>query len=427
MVGVSGKQNASPKLRWLTVVLLVAFYSLLSVGESSKATRFAELLKSYAKYGFLNGSVLVADHGKIIYAQGFGEADRNTHAPNTPRTKFGIGSITKQFTAALVLQQVEEGRIRLDATVSEYLPWYRQDTGKRITVEQLLHHTSGLPPDYDAPAFNATVEGATRFEPQPFVEKFCESNLNAEPGARWQYSNCGYDILGLILERVTGVSYEELLRKKLLEPAGMRDSGLDRNGLPLSIRALGYERHLGPRYVAGPYLDLTHIFSAGAIYSTVEDLTRWNQAMSSDAVLPKAIREQIFHPGLGDWGYGWFVTKIPAGQPGAGSTVAEMRGDMPGNFFSSISRYPEQDALIVVLRNGYGSSERLEGNLQAVLFDQNPHLPWRKPADIIVGACYSTAEGVHGHRLFAALAAVLFLVLVVCLRQRTARASHSHL
>jgi CubicO group peptidase (beta-lactamase class C family) len=216
------------------------------------------------------------------------------------------------------------------------------------------------------------------------------------------------------------------MRKKLFATAGMHNSGLDRNGLPLSNRALGYERHLGPRYVDGPCLDLTHIFSAGAMYSTVEDLFRWNQAMSSDAVLSKAIREQIFRPGLGDWGYGWYVTKIPPEQPGAGRTFPEMRGDMPGNFFSSISRYPERDALIVVLRNGYGSSERLEWNLQAVLFDQNPHLPWRKPAGILVGAFYSTASWVHGHRLFAALTAVLFLVLVVRLRQRTARASQSH-
>ena len=389
-------------------VILAAFSGFTEVAaESPKAAHFGELLSHYQRLGFLNGSVLVAEHGTIVYANGFGEADMTRHLPNTPQTKFGIGSITKQFTAALVLQQAAEGRIRLDASVFEYLPWYRPDTGKRMTVEQLLRHTSGLPPDYDAPAFNATPTGAAHYEPQPFVEKFCEPALASEPGTRWQYSNCGYDILGLILERVTGLSYGDLLRKKILEPAGMSDSGLDRNGTILSNRALGYERHLGPTYTPGPYLDLTHVFSAGAMYSTVEDLFRWNQVLSSDILFSKDIRDQIFRPGLGDWSYGWFITTIPPAQPGEGSRMAEMRGDMPGNFFSSIARFPDRDAVIIVLRNGYSSSERLEPNLQAVLFDLQPRLPWHKPGDLAV----QFAGWVRSYLLFILIPVVLTLAL----------------
>lgn len=367
----------------LAAVLVVCTFPLLRA-ETPRAERFEDLLSRYDDRGFLNGTVLIGERGKIIYARGFGEANVTTHAPNTPQTKFGIGSITKQFTAALVLQQVAEGRIRLEGAVIDYLPWYRQDTGKRITVEELLHHTSGLPGDFDAPAFNATPVAATRLQPQPFVEKYCESDLASEPGAKWQYSNCGYDILGLILQKVTGIEFPELLKKRILEPLEMHDTGLDRDGLVLSNRALGYERHFGPTYVVGPHLDSTHIFSAGAMYSTVEDLFRWSEALSSNALFSKEIREQIFRPGLGDWSCGWFVTRIPEDQPGAGHALEEMRGDMPGNFFSSISRFPDQQAVIVVLRNGYGSSERLEGNLQAVLFGQAPRVPWRKPADLAV-------------------------------------------
>jgi len=404
---------ASGTIRLLCLLFATTFGFVGASRDIPKAARFDDLLSHYSKSEFLNGSVLIAQHGQIVYARGFGEADIGTHAPNTPQTKFDIASITKQFTATLVLQQVEEGRIRLDATVSDYLPWYRSDTGKRMTIEQLLHHTSGLPPDFDAPAFNATPTGATHFEPQDFVGKFCQANLTAEPGAKWQYSNCGYNILGLILERVTGVSYSELLRKKILEPAGMHDSGLDRNGLPLSNRALGYERHLGPIYTPGPYLDLAHIFSAGAMYSTVEDLFRWNQALSSDTLFSKQIRDQIFRPGLGDWGYGWFVTTIPPGQPAAGSVLAEMRGDLPGNFFSSINRFPGQDALIIVLRNGYGSSERVEANLQLVLFDQNPRLPWRKPGDLLVSTYRSVAAIVEAHVFLTLLTVALGLAWLV--------------
>src|ERR1700687_6076147 len=106
-------------------------------------------------------------------------------------------------------------------------------------------------------------------------------------------------------------------------------------------------RHMGPRYTPGPYEDRGHIFAAGAMYSTVEDLYRWNQALSEDGLLPKDIRDQVFKPAMPDWACGWFVTKIPPGEPGAGSTMEEMRGDLPGNYFSWILRYPEQGDVII--------------------------------------------------------------------------------
>src|SRR5205823_715392 len=162
---------------------------------------------------------------------------------------------------------------------------------------------------------------------QAFVEQYCESDLTAAPSTKWQYSNCGYVILGLILEKVTGVSYADLLKQRVLLPAGMLDSGLDSQGVSLQNRALGYERHLGPTYLPGPRLDLLHVYSAGGMYSTAEDLFRWNQALSSDVLFPKDIRDQIFRPALSNWGYGWFISRIPPGQPGAGSIVEEMRGD----------------------------------------------------------------------------------------------------
>jgi CubicO group peptidase (beta-lactamase class C family) len=408
------------RIRLLGFVLAAGIASVAAQPETSQAAQFKQLLAYYAKSGLINGAVLIAQHGQIVYASGFGEADMTTHAPNTPHTKFEIGSITKQFTAALVLQQVEEGHVRLDATLSDYLPWYRRDTRDRITIEQLLHHTSGLPADYDAPAFNATAAGAAHYEPQPFVQKFCQTDLAADPGTKWQYSNCGYDILGLILEQVTGVSYENLLRTKILDPASMRESGFDRNDLVLPNRALGYERHLGPTYTAGPHLDLSHVFAAGAMYSTAEDLLRWNQVLSSDTLFSKRIRDQIFRPGLGNWGYGWFVSTIPAGQPGTGSMLAEMRGDMPGNFFSSISRFADQDAVIIVLRNGYGSSERLEANLQAVLYGQRPRLPMPKPGDLLVHSFQVATGSVREHALITFLAiAGAFSWLALRLRKRS--------
>lgn len=388
---------------------------------ASKSERIGELISHYEKYGYINGAVLVAEHGKVIYAKGIGDANMESHTPNTPRTRFGIASITKQFTAALVLQQAAEGKIRIEGKITDYLPWYRKDTGDRMTIEQLLHHTSGLPPDFDMPEFSDTEAASRHYEPQDFAEKFCQPQLTSEPGAKWEYSNCGYDLLGLILERVAGKPFEVLLRERLLEPLGMRDSGVNRNDLDKLGGASGYKRHAGPRYTPGPYIDQGHIFSAGAMYSTVEDLFLWNQALSASSLISSEIRESIFRPGLHDWGYGWFVSKIASGEPGAGNTLAEMRGDMPGNFFSWILRYPEQNDLIIVLRNSYGSTERLEQNIQAILFDQEPKMPSRSPKDLAARAWQVPEAWVDAHGTLSLVLGLIAIAGIWWLARRTRR------
>ena len=131
---------------------------------------------------------------------------------------FRIASLTKQFTALLVLQQAAEGKILLPGKVSDYLPWYRKDTGSRMTIEQLLHHTSGLPPDFDSPEFSATPAAARRYEHQEFAEKFGQPALASAPGTKWEYSNCGYNLLGPILERVSGMPFDALLGQRILDP-----------------------------------------------------------------------------------------------------------------------------------------------------------------------------------------------------------------
>src|SRR6266446_635319 len=184
----------SSLLSLLIVVLAAGQCSAAENRSPSKAERINELVARYAKYGYLNGAVLVAEHGKIIYEKGVGEANMKSHVPNTPRTKFGIASLTKQFTAALVLQLAAERKIRLEGKVSDFLPWYRKDTGERMTIEQLMHHTAGLPPDFDMPEFGDSEAAARHYEPKAFAEKFCQQTLLSEPGTKWAYSNCGYNL-----------------------------------------------------------------------------------------------------------------------------------------------------------------------------------------------------------------------------------------
>lgn len=398
----------------LTLLFLLAPTHLASQPPPlDKAQRIDQLVSHYQKYGYFNGAILVADHGAVIYEKGVGYANMESHTPNTPRTRFGIASITKQFTALLILQQVTEGKILLQGKVSDYLPWYRKDTGSHMTIEQLLHHTSGLPPDFDSPEFSATEEAARRYEHQEFAQKFCQPALTSESGTEWEYSNCGYNLLGLILERVSGTTFEALLKERILDPLGMKDSGVDRNDLTQLGGATGYLRHAGPRYTVGPYLDRIRGFSSGSMYSTAEDLFKWNQALSSGDFISKELREQIFAPKMHDWGYGWFITKIPPGQPGASNTVAEMRGDMPDNFFTWILRYPDRDAVIITLRNVYGSTEGLEQNIQAILFDAEPRLPSRSSKDIAAQICLVPIRWVASH---VVLALILFLLVGFAIR-----------
>ena len=401
------------------LALALVFRPIPAAGQappSDKAPRIDQVVSHYQKLGYFNGAILVANHGKVIYAKGVGEADMALHSPNTPQTRFGIASITKQFTALLILQQVEESRIALQGKVSDYLPWYRKDTGSRMTIEQLLHHASGLPPDFDSPEFNATPKATRRYDHQEFAEKFCQLALTSEPGTKWAYSNCGYNLLGLVLEKVTGMPFGSLLQQRILDPLGMKDSGMDQNDLAQLGGATGYLRHAGPRYTRGAYMDRIHGFSSGSMYSTVEDLYKWNQALSSGEFVSEELRGQIFTPGLHDWGYGWFITKIPAGQPGAGSAMAEMRGDMPENFFAWILRYPERDAVIITLRNAYGSTEGFEQNIQAILFDAEPRLPPRSPKDITAQLWLAPTHWIATH---IALSALLMLLVVSAMRVAT--------
>ena len=150
------------------------------VAVQTKTERIDEIVPYYHEHGYLNGAVLVGEKGRIIYEKGAGETDFALQTPNTSLTRFGIGSITKQFTALLVLQEVDNGRLALSNVVAKVLPWYRHDTGSQITIEQLLHHTSGLPSDFNSPEFSGKAAAGKFYAPEDFAKLlFTESLITA--------------------------------------------------------------------------------------------------------------------------------------------------------------------------------------------------------------------------------------------------------
>jgi len=364
------------------VILLVLLAFLLwqiapapAADTPDKPAKIHKLMSQYADCCAFTGAVLVSDHDKVIFKEGYGLAYREWNIPNAPDVKFRIGSITKQFTSMLIVQQVAKGAIKLDAHLSYYLPYYRKDTGSKVTISQLLSHTSGIPSYTDAPKFFDDVS-RNYYAVDDFVKKFCSGDLQFEPGTKFHYDNSGYFLLGAVLEHATGKSYETLLRKNILGPLGMNDTGYDHYAEILPKRASGYDQDL-PGVVNAPYLDMSLPYAAGSLYSTVEDLYKWDQALYTDKLVPADLKQKLFTPDLEHYGYGWVIQVIPEGEPGAGQTVIGHAGGING-FNTLERRYIADHDLIVIFNNTPGADlADMAKGIRAILYGQEPATPKR--------------------------------------------------
>jgi CubicO group peptidase (beta-lactamase class C family) len=369
----------------LGVAVLLVFSAVAATAQD-KAAAIDALLSRYQEIGAFNGSALVADHGTVVFKKGYGLADFEWRVPNAPDTKFRLGSITKQFTAALVLQLVQEGTLSLDTTLGGALPYYRKDVGARVTIRHLLNHTSGIPSYTSRPDFGREVS-RDPYGVREFVEKFCSGDLEFEPGSTFRYNNSGYFILGAILEHATGKTYGQLLQERILSPLGMTSTGYDLSAPLLERRARGYERDLdGVRNA--DYLDMSLPYAAGSLYSTVEDLYRWDQALYTDAVLPEAARTTMFTPGLERYGFGWAIRKAPIGPAKAERTTISHGGGING-FNTLIMRVPEERQLVVLLNNTGGTNlDAMAAGILDVLNGRTPTPPKQPIAKVL----YDTLE-----------------------------------
>ncbi|HKP36042.1 MAG TPA: serine hydrolase domain-containing protein, partial [Pyrinomonadaceae bacterium] len=192
----------------LALILFTLAFQATALAQD-KAAKIDQLLSLYSKYGQFNGTALVADNGNVIYKKGFGLANMEWNIPNAPDTKFRLGSITKQFTSTVILQLVEQGKIKLDGKIIDYLPDYRNDTGSKVTIHHLLSHTSGIKSYTSLPNFFKDVS-RNSFTVEEFVRKYASGDLEFEPGTKYTYNNSGYFLLGAIIEKVTGKPYEQV-------------------------------------------------------------------------------------------------------------------------------------------------------------------------------------------------------------------------
>jgi CubicO group peptidase (beta-lactamase class C family) len=258
----------------------IAFTSVASAQD--KAKQIDELMRRYVDNGQFNGTVLVADNGKLVFKKGYGMANMEYSIPNTTDTKFRLGSLTKQFTAMLIMQLVEQGKLKLEGKITDYLTDYSKAAGDKITIHHLLTHTSGIPNYTNLPDYR-TFE-PNQYRPLDLIKKFSDLPLEFEPGSAFAYSNSGYILLGAIIEKVTGKPYEKVLQENIFTPLQMHNTGYDASYKVLPKRASGNETW-NLVYQNASYMDRSIPYAAGALYSTAGDLALWDQALYTDKLL----------------------------------------------------------------------------------------------------------------------------------------------
>ena len=288
--------------------LITAATCLVWGREAPLAARLDEILRANQQYRHFMGSVLLAKSGKVILEKGYGMANLELDVPNSPATKFRIGSITKQFTSTAILQLQEQGKISVKDAACKYID-NCPESWKAITIHQLLTHTSGIP-NYMNPKFvqtSANIRPA--LSPQDIVMLMRDKPLDFEPGSKYLYGNTDYVFLGAIIERASGERYADYLRAHIFAPLGMDDSGFDDMATIIKNRASGYELWARGLENARSF-DMALFSAAGALYSTIRDLYRWDRALYTDKVLTKASLAKAWTPEKNDYGYGWELQSV---------------------------------------------------------------------------------------------------------------------
>jgi CubicO group peptidase (beta-lactamase class C family) len=331
------------------IFIVTLLFQIFNLNAQNPAEKIDRLMNAYYMNGVFNGAVLVSQQDKVIYKKAFGIADREWDIRVTIDSKFKIASLSKSFTAMLILQLVEKGRIRLDGSIKEYYPEYQGKYGDSITIHQLLTHTSGIRSNLD-PEEEAVQERLPHSLRD--MVKYAESaDLLFKPGRGFSYSNLGYNILAYIIEKVTGKSYELALKENITDPAGMQDTRqLDNDRIEKKL-VTGYEYKLLYGYKNATMFDASYCVGPGGLISTVEDLYRLDQVLYSDVLLRGDLRVKMFTPySSAKSGYGWFINKKKF--PGLSDSVviADHSGSING-FGAYMARIMSDSGFVVVLKN----------------------------------------------------------------------------
>ena len=348
-------------------LLFVAFtfcHVIAGLGQSV-ADKLNNYMQALTNAEGFNGAVLVAKDGSILLEKGYGLRNAEANVNHDANSVFQIGSVTKQFTAAIILKLQQEGKLSVKDKLSKYFPEYK--FADKITIENLLNHVSGI--------YNYTNDGAFMqnrvtedLSQDGFWNLIKDKPLDFEPGSKFSYSNSGYHILGYIIEKVTGKPYSAEVRELLFKPAAMTHSGFDFTHYNSPDKSVGYLALSKVAHVPAPIVDSTVAFSAGAIYSTVHDLYNWNTSFNSGKILPIAVVEKAYQPLKEKYGYGFFIDSI------YGKRQVSHGGGIHG-FVSQLTYIPEDKTSVVLLSNKPFSLGSAAHDIMSILYNQPYKIP----------------------------------------------------
>lgn len=283
-------------------ILILLF--VLSATAQDMETKYDAYFKPYVETGNFNGTVLVAKDGKIVFCKGYGFASYELKVPDSAETKFPLGSIGKQLTAVSILQLEERGRLKLDDKIKKYIPEYHY--GDQITIENLLTHMSGIPEYEELLRSNSRVGESKPVSIEQGIKLLGKQKLEFKPGSEYRYSNTGYWLLSLIMEKITGEPFDRYLKKNIFEPLGMSDTVVDL-GQIIENRAIGYiMTHKG--LIKSYYFEIPR---TGSIFTTVGDLYKFNSGLLQGKLLKPSTVEQMTTLHNKFYGYAWFVDETP--------------------------------------------------------------------------------------------------------------------
>ncbi|MFA6571444.1 MAG: serine hydrolase domain-containing protein, partial [Bacteroidota bacterium] len=363
------------KYKYFLLISAIYFLFLSNAFSQDNASKIDNYLKSYYDFEPFSGIVLVAKGDTVLLHKAFGLANYELAVPNTKETVFNIASLTKPFTALLVMQFVQQGKIKLNAKITDYLLDYPSKNGGRITIHNLLNHTSGLPHYEVMPDF-FYKQGREKYAPREFLKLFWNQDLLFQPGTKFKYSSLGYTILGVILEKVSGKSYQELIIENICKPAGMKNTQVDDQISLVRNRANGYEYSFYG-LINSDYRDMTTALASGDLISTTEDLFLFIKALDSDKLLNQKFKEIMlkrYPPGAF---YGWFGDDIKSGNTYLRKLYHT--GGVNG-FRSIISKYNNGLCIVILSNFGFTQREKIESDIfQIVETGKQIYSKIRKP------------------------------------------------
>jgi len=356
----------------ITALIVIGGLTISIYGSERLHDKITEIVNAEVKFDLFSGTILVAKDGKIIYNQVFGKANRENNTPNILDTKFNISSVQKTFIATLIMQLVQEGRINLDDPLTKNYPECPWETAKQIRIKHLLNHTSGLGDYRDSEEYQQNAEKYTCIsDVLPLVWKYKPTFASGE---KFRYSNAGVLLLKGIIEKTTGKKLKQVLEDRIWKPLKMDNTTMYVGGDLLSNKAVGHriaedgkshERVLGE----------PSAYSGGGIYTTVNDLFKFDQALYGEELLNDTIKKIMFTPVKASpkYSYGWQVVKF-------GETTVIFHGGGSGGFNSEFRRYPEKGYTIIILSNYEGAAFELTNRIDSMLLG----LPYTMATEIEV-------------------------------------------